>query len=91
MFWLEAADHPHDLENSGPCRGCNHPLHQKLRVVRKLLDRKDAIVTEEKEKQQEEEKIKKAISPWGYPKWAIEKSQKANERQNQEQRKKEKE
>ncbi|XP_072025437.1 uncharacterized protein [Amphiura filiformis] len=32
-----------------------HPLHQKLGVVRTLLDRKDAIVTEEEDKQQEED------------------------------------
>ncbi|XP_072018319.1 uncharacterized protein [Amphiura filiformis] len=50
-----------------------HPLHQKLGVVRTLLDRKDAIVTEEEDKQQEEEHIKHALNQCGYPNWTIEK------------------
>ena len=40
--------------------------------MRKLLDRKDTMVTED-DKHQEEEKIKKAISQCGYSKLAMEK------------------
>ncbi|XP_072022972.1 uncharacterized protein [Amphiura filiformis] len=50
-----------------------HPLHQKLGVVRTLLDRKDSIVTEEEDKQQEEARVKQALNRCGYPNWAIEK------------------
>ncbi|XP_072051693.1 uncharacterized protein [Amphiura filiformis] len=51
----------------------HHPLHQKLGVVRTLLDRKDKIVTEEKDREQEENKIKTALNNCGYPDWTIEK------------------
>ena len=50
-----------------------HPLHQKLGVIRTLLDRKEAIITEEEDKKEEEDKIKNALSQCGYPKWAVEK------------------
>ena len=50
-----------------------HPLHQKLGVVRTLLDRKESIVTEEIDKQQEEDRIKHALSQCGYPSWTISK------------------
>ena len=50
-----------------------HPLHQKLGVIRTLLDRKEAIITEEADKKEEEDKIKNALSQCGYPKWAVEK------------------
>ncbi|XP_072046538.1 uncharacterized protein [Amphiura filiformis] len=51
----------------------HHPLHQKLGVVRTLLDRKDAIVTEEADKEEEEKKINEALTQCGYPSWAIDK------------------
>ena len=38
-------------------RASHHPLHQKLGVVRTLFDRKDAIVTEEEDKAEEESTI----------------------------------
>ncbi|XP_072048630.1 uncharacterized protein [Amphiura filiformis] len=48
-----------------------HPLHQKLGVIRTLMDRKDNIVTEEVDKREEERKIKNALMECGYPKWAF--------------------
>ena len=37
-----------------------HPLHQKLRVVRTLMDRKDNIVTEQNDIEEEDKRIRKA-------------------------------
>ncbi|XP_072028416.1 uncharacterized protein [Amphiura filiformis] len=53
-----------------------HPLHQKIGVVRTLLDRMHTIVTEGKDKEEEEEesRIKKAVYSCGYPKWAFDKA-----------------
>ena len=46
-------------------------------MIRTLLDRKEArkeaIVTEEADKKEEEDKIKNTLSQCGYPKWAVEK------------------
>ncbi|XP_072039459.1 uncharacterized protein [Amphiura filiformis] len=56
-----------------------HPLHHKLGVVRTLLDRKDKIVTEQEDKKNEEDHIKKALNTCGYPNWAIEKVKKEKE------------
>ena len=39
----------------------HHPLHQKLGVVRTLLDRSDTIITQAADKQKEEEHIKGAL------------------------------
>ena len=66
-----------------------HPLHQKLGVIRTLLDRKEAIVTEEADKE-EEDKIKNALSQCGYLKWAVEKvKNQAKEKSKNKGRKKE--
>ncbi|XP_072042917.1 uncharacterized protein [Amphiura filiformis] len=51
-----------------------HPLHQKIGVVRTLLDRMENIVTEEEDKQEEENKIRSALAQCGYPKWSIDKA-----------------
>ncbi|XP_072044968.1 uncharacterized protein [Amphiura filiformis] len=51
-----------------------HPLHQKIGVVRTLLDRMHTIVTEDKDKEEEESRIKKAVYSCGYPKWAFDKA-----------------
>ncbi|XP_072048938.1 uncharacterized protein [Amphiura filiformis] len=51
----------------------HHPLHQKLGVVRTLYNRKDTIVTEEQDKEEEEKKIQEALQTCGYPKWSFEK------------------
>ena len=40
----------------------HHPLHQKLGVVRTLLDRKDRVITEESDKIEEEEHIRQALA-----------------------------
>ncbi len=49
----------------------HHPLHQKLGVVRTLLDRKEKIVSEDHDKEEEEKKIKTARHRCGYPDWCI--------------------
>ena len=51
----------------------HHPLHQKLGVIRTLFDRKNNIVTEEEDKIQEEQKVKDALKPCGYPEWSFDK------------------
>ena len=51
----------------------HHPLHQKLGVVRTLLDRKDNIVTEDADKEKEENIIREPLSDCGYPGWAVDK------------------
>ncbi|XP_072043043.1 uncharacterized protein [Amphiura filiformis] len=48
-----------------------HPLHQKLGVIRTLMDRMDNIVTEEEDKKEEEIKIRTALAECGYPKWSL--------------------
>ncbi|XP_072039403.1 uncharacterized protein [Amphiura filiformis] len=48
-----------------------HPLHQKLGVIRTLFDRMDSIVTEEEDKKEEEQKIRTALQNCGYPRWAM--------------------
>ncbi|XP_072022070.1 uncharacterized protein [Amphiura filiformis] len=51
----------------------HHPLHQKLGVVRTLLDRKNKLVTEDQDKVEEEKHIKDALQKRGYPAWSVEK------------------
>ncbi|XP_072041087.1 uncharacterized protein [Amphiura filiformis] len=51
----------------------HHPLHQKLGVIRSLYYRKDTIVTEEADKEEEEKKVQKALQTCGYPNWTFEK------------------
>ncbi|XP_072028516.1 uncharacterized protein [Amphiura filiformis] len=51
----------------------HHPVHHKLSVVRTLMDRMNNLVSDEDDKQQEEEKIKKALSLCGYPNWSFKK------------------
>lgn len=50
-----------------------HPLHQKLGVIRTLLDRMHTIVTEDLDKEQEEVKIRQALKNCGYPQWTVDK------------------
>ncbi|XP_070579089.1 uncharacterized protein [Ptychodera flava] len=54
----------------------HHPLHQKLGVIRTLLDRNDSIVTEQHDRDIEEQHIRKALSTCGYPNWTINKVKK---------------
>ena len=51
----------------------HHPLHQKLGVIRTLYDRKDNLVTEEADKDQEEQKVQTALRLCGYPQWTFKK------------------
>ncbi|XP_072048491.1 uncharacterized protein [Amphiura filiformis] len=51
----------------------HHPPHQKLGVVRTLLDRKNKLVTEDQDKVEEEKHIKDALQKCGYPAWSVEK------------------
>ena len=77
----------------------HHPLHQKMGVIRTLLDRCEGIVTEECDRNQEEDTIMAALKTCGYPGWSVkavkdqmkkreerkeEKKQKSRERQDQE-------
>ena len=54
----------------------HHPLHQKLGVIRTLLNRCENVVTEEEDRRQEEEHITSASKQCGYPAWSIRKTQK---------------
>ncbi|XP_072050257.1 uncharacterized protein [Amphiura filiformis] len=51
----------------------HHPLHHKLGVVRTLMDRKNRIVTEDEDKEREDDHIKGALQKCGYPDWSIKK------------------
>ena len=48
-----------------------HPLHQKLGVIRSLLDRKDSVITKDEDKTQEEKHLVEALQANGYQKWTI--------------------
>ena len=45
----------------------HHPLHQKLRVIKTLLDRCNNIVSEPEDREEEVEHITKALERCGYP------------------------
>ena len=51
----------------------HHPLHQKMGVVRTLLDRSEGLVTNQSDKECEEDHIMEALGKCGYPKWTIQK------------------
>ena len=51
----------------------HHPLHQKLGVIRTLYDRKDNIITEAADKEEEEKTIQEALRKCGYPPWTFKK------------------
>ncbi len=51
----------------------HHPLHQKLGMIRTLMDRCHNIVTEEGDREIEEKHITEALERCGYPKWTFEK------------------
>ena len=48
-----------------------HPLHQKLGVIRTLMDRMENVVTEDQDKCDEEIKIREVMEDCDYPKWSI--------------------
>ena len=64
-----------------------HPLHQKLGVVRTLMDRKDNIVTEQDDREEEDQRIRKALAECNYPKWAMDKVQQQMESKQQKKKK----
>ena len=66
----------------------HHPLHQKLGVIKTLLDRCNNIVTDPEDRRKEEEYISKALQECGYPKWTIRKIR--EKQQNQQRKSKEK-
>ena len=49
----------------------HHPLQHKLGVIRTLLDRGNDIVTEEVDRQKEEQHIVEALTRCGYPEWSF--------------------
>ena len=51
----------------------HNPLHQKLGVIRTLMDRCNTVVTEETDREQETEHIKQALSRCNYPDWTFRK------------------
>ena len=52
----------------------HHPIQHKLSVIRTLMDRKDKVVTEQEDKDMEEQKIKEALKLCGYPEWTFKQS-----------------
>jgi len=65
----------------------HHPLHQKIGVVRSLLDRKDAIVSTEEEKEKEDQHISQALRRSNYPMWVINKAKKQQSQKDNKQKK----
>ena len=51
----------------------HHPLHQKMGVIRTLMNRCEEIVTEEEDKEEERGIIMKALEDCGYPRWTVKK------------------
>ncbi|XP_072037413.1 uncharacterized protein [Amphiura filiformis] len=52
----------------------NHPLIQKLGVVKTLFHRAETIVTKESEKKAEQDHLRKALHHCGFKNWAIDKA-----------------
>ena len=65
----------------------HHPLHQKLGVIKTLLDRCNNIVSEPEDREKEVEHITKALEICGYPSWTI---KNVKEQQSQKEKTKEK-
>ena len=68
----------------------HHPLHQKLGVVRTLLDRKDRVITDESDKIKEEEHIRQALARCGYPAWTVDKVKQDMEKKEEKKKQKSK-
>ena len=54
----------------------HHPIQHKLSVVRTLLNRKEDIITNEEDKQEEDDHIRAVLKTCKYPTWAIDRVQK---------------
>ncbi|CAH1244343.1 Hypp7269 [Branchiostoma lanceolatum] len=62
----------------------HHPLHQKLGVIRTLMDRCNAVVTEDQDKELETQHIKRALMRCGYPEWTFQKVEQQRRRKQTE-------
>ena len=66
----------------------HHPRHQKLGVVRTLMNRYETKTSEEGEKEEEEEYLKGALRKCGYPSWAFKKAMKKRREKSRQEKKK---
>ena len=60
----------------------NHPLIQKLGVVKTLFHRASSIITKEPDKAAEDQHLRQALNNCGYNNWAIEKALKLGEKES---------
>ena len=51
----------------------HHPKHQKLGLVRTIMNRCETITSEEGDKKEEVEHLREALRVCGYPSWALNK------------------
>ena len=49
----------------------HHPVQQKIGIVRTLMHRADTLITDDRRKEGEKEKIRTALRHCGYPDWAL--------------------
>ncbi|CAH1267006.1 Hypp3654 [Branchiostoma lanceolatum] len=49
----------------------NHPVHQKLGIVRTLMHRADTLIEDPTLRAVEKEKVREALRHCGYPEWAL--------------------
>ena len=49
----------------------HHPVQQKIGIVRTLMHRANTLITDDKLRSAEKEKIRKALRLCGYPEWAL--------------------
>ena len=64
-----------------PIAELHHPLHQKMGVIKMLMDRCNNIVSEPEDRDKEVEHITKAQERCGYPSWPIKKMKEQKEKQ----------
>ena len=60
----------------------NHPLEHKIGVVRTLMNRAEAVVSDQEDLREEKQHIRNALRMNGYPKWALDKGDPALKEQN---------
>ena len=56
----------------------HHPTHQKLGVVRTLMNRKDTLITQDLQKVKEDNHIKKVLKVCQYPSWTFREIERQN-------------
>ena len=49
----------------------HHPVHQKIGVVRTLMNRANTLIKDEQLRKVEKDKVKVALRRCGYPEWAL--------------------